>query len=135
MEHRIQGNFEVTTTLQSHAAGEGEGISRLLLDKRFDGQLEAHSQGQMLAFRSAVAGSAGYVAMEVVEGTLLQKRGRFVLQHTSVMHRGVSQLQLSVVPDSGTEGLTGLFGTMQIEVENGQHRYVFDFSFAEVSGH
>jgi hypothetical protein len=80
---------------------------------------------------SSVQGSAGYVAMERVTGTLHGKRGTFVLQHTGSMNRGAPSLVITVVPDSGTDALTGLTGRMAIQIEQGKHSYVFDYDLPE----
>lgn len=82
----------------------------------------------MLAAMTEVKGSAGYVAIERVTGTLLGKQGSFVLMHTGTMDRGAAQLVVQVVPDSGTEALTGLTGQMGIQITGGQHAYTFDFT-------
>lgn len=121
------GPFDVKVTPQP--AGE-DALGRLTLDKTYHGDLEATSKGQMLAFRSSVNGSAGYVAMEQVTGTLHGKEGTFVLQHSGIMNRGNGDLTVLVVPDSGTGDLTGLSGTMRIEVAGGAHTYEFDYAFA-----
>jgi hypothetical protein len=86
--------------------------------------------GQMLSAMSAVKGSAGYVAIERVTGTLAERAGSFVLQHSGTMNRGVGTLALSVVPDSATDALEGLSGSMQIIIEGGVHSYVFDYEVA-----
>jgi hypothetical protein len=122
------GPFEVKLTPQP--PGEDAALGRLTLDKTFHGALEATSKGQMLAFSSSVKGSAGYVAMEQVSGTLQGKRGTFVLQHSGTMTRGTPQLTVTVVPDSGTEELVGLSGAMQIDISGGKHAYVFEYSFS-----
>ncbi len=83
----------------------------------------------MVAFRAPVKGSAGYVAMERVTGTLGGRSGTFVLQHSGTMDRGASSLRVSVVPDSGTDGLTGLTGTLDIQIDAGKHSYRFDYAF------
>jgi len=105
-------------------------IGSLLLDKTFTGDLDATSKGHMLAFNTAVKGSAGYVAMELVTGALGGRKGTFVLQHSGTMHRGVPTLTLTVVPDSGTDDLTGLSGSMQILIDAGKHSYRFDYTIA-----
>jgi len=128
MTIQANGSFEVELAPQAPAEGESPAISRMVLDKRFSGDLEATSQGQMLAFRTPTDGSAGYVAMEQVSGTLGGRRGSFVLQHSGIMERGESSLTLIVVPDSGTDELEGLSGTMAIIIEQGHHRYEFDYS-------
>jgi len=122
------GTFEVKTIPQppEDAAG-GAAIGRLLLDKQFHGALEAKSVGTMLGARTPVQGSAGYVAQEVVTGTLNGRAGSFVLQHYGVMTKGELEQIVTVVPDSGTEQLTGLSGKMTITVEGGAHTYRLDY--------
>ena len=78
----------------------------------------AASRGEMIAFRSATAGSAGYVAMETVRGRLDGRDGSFVLQHSSTMNRGQPTQSITVVPDSGTGALAGLAGRMTIDWVN-----------------
>lgn len=127
MQH-ITGSFDVKLTPQAAAPGiEAAKLGRQTLDKQFHGDLNARSLGEMLAAGTEVKGSAGYVAIERVTGTLMGKRGSFVLMHMGVMNRGQTQLTVQVVPDSGTDELTGLTGQMGIQIDNG-HRYTFDFS-------
>jgi len=126
------GPFEVKLNPEPPSgAAERAGIARLSLDKQFSGELEATSQGEMLAFRSSVEGSAGYVAMETVRGTLHGRSGSFVLQHSSVGTRGTPVQSISVVPDSGTGNLAGLAGRMTISIIDGRHSYHFDYTLAE----
>lgn len=121
------GTFTVKLEPQPPAHADS-GLGRMAIDKRFSGDLEAHSLGEMLAFRSALDGSAGYVAMERVAGTLHGRRGSFVLQHAGTMDRGASTLVVSVVPDSGTDELAGLAGTLAIHIDaQGGHSYTFDY--------
>lgn len=126
---RISGRFDVTATPQSDAAPI-DVIARMALDKTFHGALNGPSHGQMLAYRTATQGSAGYVAMEQFSGTLAARRGSFVLQHSGLMARGQPTLTLVVVPDSGTDELTGLSGRMDIRIESGDHYYDFDYELA-----
>ncbi len=128
MQH-ITGSFDVKLTPQTAAPGvEAAKLGRQTLDKQFHGDLNAHGLGEMLAAGTDVKGSTGYVAIERVTGTLLGKKGSFVLMHTGIMNRGQAQLTVQVVPDSGTDELTGLNGRMGIQIDNGQHLYTFDFS-------
>jgi hypothetical protein len=124
---RATGTFQVNLAPQETAAPLG----RMSIDKTFSGDLQGTSKGEMLAFRSAVDGSAGYVAMEQVSGTLAGRTGTFVLMHTGVMDRGAPGLVITVVPDSGTDGLQGLTGTMKIIIEGGAHSYEFDYSLPD----
>lgn len=122
------GTFDVKLTPQTATAEiETAKLSRMTIDKQFHGDLTAASLGEMLAVRMEAHGSAGYVAMERVTGTLHGHKGSFVLQHSGTMNRGVSSLQLTVVPDSGTGELTQLSGTMTIEIDQGTHRYAMDY--------
>lgn len=126
---QASGPFEVK--LAPMAADERPGaafLGRLSIDKTFSGALQATSVGQMLAAQTGTTGSAGYVALEQVTGTLDGRAGSFILQHFGLADRGATQLTVSVVPDSGTGELTGLTGTMQIVIEAGKHSYSFDYS-------
>lgn len=132
MISHASGAFDVKLKSQPHEDGVGDaGIGRMSLDKQFHGDLDASSLGQMLAFRSPVAGSAGYVAMERVVGRLHGRSGAFVLQHSGSMDRGAASLTLTVVPDSGSEQLTGLSGSMKIIITEGRHAYAFAYSIAD----
>ena len=126
------GSFEVALAPMADAMGTSDPIiGRMSIDKRFQGDLEGASKGQMLGVRTAVGGSAGYVAMERVVGTLAGRAGSFVLQHSSTMKRGAPTQSITVVPDSGTEGLAGLAGSMTIERDGGAHSYRFEYWFDE----
>jgi hypothetical protein len=125
MATRASGTFEVKLTPQE---GVAEGLGRMSIEKTFRGDLEATSAGEMLTAGTAVKGSAGYVAIERVVGTLHGRGGSFVLQHSGTMTRGAPQLTITVVPDSGTDELVGLIGTMAIIIEGGGHSYEFDYT-------
>jgi hypothetical protein len=124
------GPFEVKVIPQPTDAGTDPGIGRLLLDKQFHGDLEATSKGQMLTAGTPVEGSAGYVAIERVDGTLQGRRGTFALQHIGTMTRGAPSLTIRVVPDSGTGELNGLSGSMAITIVDGKHSYDLEYAFA-----
>jgi Protein of unknown function (DUF3224) len=132
MKH-ASGTFDVKVTPQKPDNKEAETskIGRMSLDKQFHGDLEATSQGEMLAAMSEVKGSAGYVAMERVNGKLQGRSGTFVLQHNGTMTRGVPQLSVTVVPDSGTGDLTGIAGAMTIKIDEGKHSYEFEYSLPD----
>ena len=123
------GPFEVQLAPQPTDAGPA--VGRMSIDKQFDGDLVASSKGEMLAFRTTVEGSAGYVAIEQVTGTLHGRRGSFALQHSGTMDRGAPALTVTVVPDSGTEELTGLTGRMDIIIEGRKHSYRFEYHLPE----
>lgn len=106
---------------------DGAQLGRLAIDKTFNGELSAKSKGEMLSAMTTVKGSAGYVAIEQVSGTLDGKTGSFILQHFGTMSKGSDRLVLEVVPDSGSGDLEGLSGKMNIEIKDGQHYYSFEY--------
>ncbi|HYW30306.1 MAG TPA: DUF3224 domain-containing protein [Gemmatimonas sp.] len=121
------GTFEVQITPQpADGYADGAALGRMTIDKQFQGDLTGTSIGQMLTGMGSVKGSAGYVAIERVTGTLAGRHGTFILQHSGTMNRGVQSLVLTVVPDSATDELTGLSGSMGIKTVGG-HSYTFDY--------
>ena len=124
----ISGTFDVKMTPQSSAV-EAAQIGRFSLDKAYHGDLEATAAGEMIAVMTGEKGSAGYVAIERVTGTLAGRKGTFALQHSATMDRGTANLTIVVIPDSGTDGLTGISGTMGIRVEAGG-KHFYDFTYA-----
>jgi Protein of unknown function (DUF3224) len=129
MMTRASGEFDVKLTPQpAEDNDEGSMLGRFTLDKQFRGDLAGTSKGQMLTAGTSVQGSAGYVAIERVTGTLHGRSGSFVLQHTGTMTRGAPQMTVSVVPDSGTGQLTGLAGTITIDITGGKHLYELQYT-------
>ena len=120
------GTFQVKLIPQ---VTEGDArLGRLSIEKQFQGDLEATSKGEMLTGGTVVKGSAGYVAMELVTGKLHGRSGSFILQHTGTMDRGKPSLSVTVVPDSGTDELTGLTGKMAINIADGKHSYELQYT-------
>ncbi len=128
MTKHAKGTFEVKMTPQSDEGVGDPTVGRMSLAKTFSGDIVGTSTGQMLAVRSDVNGSAGYVAMERVTGTVTDKKGTFALMHTGIMDRNKPTLTITVVPDSGTGDLIGLTGKMTIEIKDGKHFYDFEYS-------
>jgi hypothetical protein len=122
---RATGTFEVKLTPQT-AADALPG--RMTIDKQFRGDIDGTSKGEMLAAMTDVKGSAGYVAIERITGKLAGRGGTFVLQHSGTMTRGTPHLVIRVVPDSGTGELAGITGTMTIDIADGKHSYVFEYT-------
>lgn len=129
---RARGTFEVRLSpLATYNQAEGSLLGRMSIDKQFGGDLEASSQGEMLTAGAIAKGSAGYVAIERVCGVLQGRSGTFILQHGATMTRGIPQLSVIVVPDSGTGELAGLAGRMTIEIADGKHSYEFEYTIDE----
>jgi len=129
MAQHAEGTFEVKTTpLPADDATGTTRIGRFALDKHFHGDLEAASKGEMLGAGNPASGTAGYVAMEDVTGTLSGRSGSFALQHSGKMYQGKFDLKVEVVPGSGTGELTGISGSMSIIIVDGKHSYKFDYT-------
>jgi hypothetical protein len=134
MTTHASGTFDVKITPQKpdNKEAESANLSRMSIDKEFKGDLEGTSKGEMMAASTEVKGSAVYVALERVTGTLRGRTGTFVLQHSGVMTRGTPHLTITVVPDSGTGQLVGLTGEMMINIDNGKHSYEFEYTLPEL---
>jgi len=128
MSHIAKGTFQVKLQpLPFDGQPEGSKLGRMSIDKEITGDLVATTRGQMLSAFGEEKGSAGYVAIERVDGALAGRVGSFVLQHSGSMNRGLPSLRVTVVPDSGTGALTGLAGEFKIIIAEGQHSYEFTY--------
>ncbi len=130
MNH-ASGTFEVKLVPQTDDKSGDAKLGRMTIDKQFHGDLEGTSKGQMLTGMTDVKGSAGYVAIEKVSGTLKGRAGTFMLQHTGTMNRGVPLLTITVVPDSGTGQLAGITGNFKVIIADGKHSYEFEYTLPE----
>jgi uncharacterized protein DUF3224 len=129
---RATGPFDVSLKpLPMDTDSASELLGRMSIEKQFRGDLEGTSKGQMLTGGTAIKTSAAYVAIERVTGSLKGRKGSFILQHTGLMNRGAPSLVITVVPDSGTDQLEGLKGTMTINIEAGKHSYQLDYTLAD----
>ena len=134
MTKHASGTFDVKVTPQKADNKEAETskLGRMSLDKQFHGDMEGSSAGEMLSAMSEVKGSGGYVAMERLKVTLNGRSGTFVLLHSGTMVKGTPQMwSVTVVPDSGTEDLVGISGTMTIKIEGKNHSYEFEYLLGE----
>ena len=131
MSTRARGTFEVKLTPQTMGGTADATLGRMSIEKQFHGDLEGTSNGEMLTAGTSVQGSAGYVAVERVSGTLHGRSGSFALQHSGTMTRGAPHLTITVVPDSGTDQLAGLAGALDIKIADGKHSYEFEYTLPE----
>jgi Protein of unknown function (DUF3224) len=124
-----KGSFEVTLTPQSQDGDASEvSLGRKSIEKRFHGDLEATGRGTMLTAVTGVQGSAGYVAIERIAGTLQGRSGSFVLMHRGVMTQGAPEQTVTIVPDSGTGQLAGIAGKMTGTITDGEHFYELEYT-------
>lgn len=132
MDLHATGAFDVSMKPEgSPDSADGTSLGVMLLDKRFHGPLDASGKGRMLTAMTGVEGSAVYVAVERVSGSLNGRAGSFILRHVGTMDRGHQHLSISVVPDSGTGALKGLTGEMQVRIADGNHFYDFNYSLPD----
>ena len=128
MTHTAKGTFAVSLSPMTFEGADPDSkLGRMAIDKQISGDLTASTMGQMLSAMTGTDGSAGYVALERVAGVLDGKQGSFVLQHSGTMNRGAQSLEITVVPDSGTDELVGLEGEFKINIEEGKHFYEFTY--------
>ncbi len=121
MPQHASGTF--TVDVKPLTPTPADGVARYSINKQIHGALEANTQGEMFSAGDPQHGHAGYVAIEVVTGTLDGKAGGFVLQHLASMDAAGSHMQVQIVPGSGTGALHGITGTFDIKITNGQHNY------------
>lgn len=129
MTYHAHGTF--TVNVQPLTPAPAEGLSRFSIDEQIHGDLEATTKGEMFSGGDPKQGAAGYMAIEVVTGTLAGKHGSFALQHSATMDHSGFKMSVTVVPGSGTGELKGITGTFTIHIENGQHSYDFEYMLPE----
>lgn len=123
--HTVSGKFEVNMQPQTD---EAFSVGRMTIDKSYNGDLSAVGKGQMLSHMTDVKGSAGYVAIEHINGSLNGKSGSFVVQHSGTMVRGEQSLTIAIIADSGAGELSGIAGNMHIDITDGQHFYTLNYT-------
>ena len=129
MTHHAHGTF--TVNVKPLTPPPAEGLGRFSIDKQIHGDLEATTKGEMFSGGDPKQGAAGYVAIEVVTGTLAGKHGSFALQHSATMDKSGLKMTVIVVPGSGTGELKGIEGTFTIHIENSQHSYDLEYMLPE----
>lgn len=127
-----KGTFEVKISPLTPEDGVGDAsVGRMAIEKQFQGDLQGQGRGQMLAVGTAVDGSAGYVAMERVNGSVHGRQGSFALQHSGTLTRGAPQLSVTIVPDSGAGDLAGIAGRLAITIAGGVHSYDLEYTLPD----
>ena len=131
---RANGKFDISMTPKEPSLISYSRITtgHMVFEKVFSGDIRGTSKGQMLSAVSTTPGSAGYVALEVFDVEIAGRQGQFTCQHYGRKTDSDSELILQVVPDSGAGELSGITGTMTIEIDNGEHFYAFDYEISEL---
>lgn len=129
----VAGTFdvEIKTLQPDNEPARAANVGRMSIEKQYKGDLAAASTGEMLSSGDGST-SGSYVAIERVSGSLRGRKGSFMLVHHALMNRGTPQNWIiTVVPDSATEELQGLSGSLKIILDKGQHLYEFDYALPE----
>ena len=126
MPIHAHGPFDVTITPQEAAADAS--VARMLLYKEFHGDLDAIAHGEMMAAHEPLTGAGVYVALDRVTGTLHGRSGSFLMAHRGIANADGQQLDIVIVPGSGTGQLTGIAGSVGIEIEEKKHFYTIDYT-------
>ncbi len=129
MQQSAQGTF--TVDIKPLAPAPAEGLARYSINKEVHGDLEGTTRGEMFSGGNPKEGEAGYVAIEVFTGTMAGKRGSFALQHSATMDSNGNNMNVMVVPGSGTGELKGIAGMFTIRIEGGKHSYVLEYKLPD----
>uniref|UniRef100_A0A7V5CS95 DUF3224 domain-containing protein n=1 Tax=Acidobacterium capsulatum TaxID=33075 RepID=A0A7V5CS95_9BACT len=127
--HHAHGTF--TVEMKPAPASPAEGLTTFTMQKQYAGDLTGTSKGEMISAGDYKTGAAGYVAIEMVTGTLDGRQGSFALAQMATMDAGGPKMRVIVVPGSGTGALKGIGGTFTINIEHGQHFYLLDYTLPE----
>ena len=124
-----QGKFDIASWDEETIieVDEARKLTRAVVTQRFSGDIEGDGSVQWLMFYRT-DGTADFVGMQHVDGTLGDSKGSFVLETTGTFDGGKAAADWSVVTGSGTGDLEGLRGTGRMEAEMGSTAsYEFDF--------
>ena len=103
-------------------------MTRAEVRKSFTGDLEGTSQLQyLMTYRED--GSADFVAMERIRGSLAGKRGTFVLSHVGAFVDGAASGTWTVVQGSGTDDLEGITGSSEFSIPKGEEEFPFALDY------
>jgi hypothetical protein len=108
---RIKAAFDVTNW-EEHPFDEGLDTAKLTkatVTKDYSGDIEGSSVTEWL-MAYANDGTATFVGLERVSGTVAGDAGTIVLQHVGTFEDGAAKADLTVVRGCGTGNLTGVTG-------------------------
>ncbi|MFF2807736.1 DUF3224 domain-containing protein [Streptomyces sp. NPDC058000] len=126
------GNFRGETWEETpYDEAEGARLTRTSLTKKFWGELDGASTGEMLMAKGQVETSAAYVGFERFTGRVHDRTGTFVLRHSARATAAGREAQIDILPDSGTGELRGIRGTGRVlDAADGSHPFVLTYDFA-----
>ncbi len=127
--------YQATFTLDQFEQAEpyyqegGLACGQAEIKKTFKGEIEGHSQVRMLSTRNEQG--AGYVALEVIEAQIGERKGSFALLHAGTMSGAEKWASWPVVPGSGQDGFQGMSGQGTIEIDaDGTHHFYLEVEFS-----
>ncbi len=118
-----KGTFQVILTPQ---VDDGFPAGRMLIDKKYEGDLDGRGIGQMISKRTG-SGAAVYYAIEEFSGSVRGKSGSFTLIHRGYMSKESQSLEVEILEGSGSGELEGIKGSMMIIQEANSHAYDFNY--------
>ena len=127
------GYFDITLAPQAadNPQVSSAQIDRLSIDKKYHGDVQGTSTGQMQAIKDD-RNTGAYVALEKVVASLHGRNGTFMLMHYGYMSQGaVGRWLVEIVPNSGAGELAGLSGTMKIIHKDEKHYYEIEYALPE----
>ena len=119
--------FAITNWDEKPCGDEQPKMTRATVTKRLTGDLEGDARAEyVMTYRAD--GSAEFVGLERIVGTLGGRSGSFVLQRTGAFEAGIAKESYSIVAGSGTGELTGLRGGGASAVGHGmEHPFSLDY--------
>jgi hypothetical protein len=108
---------------------EGMSLTRIHVEESFSGDISGEGAVEFLQAANA-DGTASFVGIERVTGTIAAKHGTFLLQDAGTVHSNIVSGDWFVIPGSGTGDLAGLRGTGGFRANLGEGAQVhLDYSF------
>jgi hypothetical protein len=104
--------------------GDGPALSRIHVEESFAGDITGDGIVEFLQAGRA-DGSASFVGLERITGSLSGRTGTFLLQDAGTVDGSVVSGEWFVVPGSGTGDLAGLRGTGGFRADLGSGAAVF----------
>jgi hypothetical protein len=132
MSEESNCTFQITGWVEKtyQEIGGGAKLTNAKVTQSYAGAIEGTSSIEYL-MAYTIQGTASFVGLERVSGTVAGKTGTFVIQHVGAFAEGKARSSWSIVPGSGTEGLASLRGEGSYVAGHGEPAQVsFTYSFA-----
>jgi hypothetical protein len=128
----LNGAFKVASWNEdAYDERNGQRLTKASVTQRFEGDIAGEGAAQwLMAYRPD--GTARFVGLQLVDGTMAGKRGTFVLETAGEFDGRVARWEASVVPGSSTGELPRLTGAGRFEAPLGSEAsYELELEFGE----